>query len=104
MHVDAQARLAHAGMEADRLARARLHNLPPVELYNLKEDPQELVNLADKEPEVVKTLKARMEAFVERRMKETGKGDPIKEYWIGTDRRIGSVATAQKLQAQGAKK
>jgi len=74
------------------------HNKPPVELYNLVLDPLELDNLAGKEPQIVDQLRSRMMAWVERRVKETGKEDPILGYHIGTDRRIGSVATAKKLQ------
>ncbi len=74
------------------------HNKPPVELYNLVEDPLELNNLADKEPGMVKELRRRMNAWIKKRTKQTGKGNPILDYHIGTDRRIGSVATANKLQ------
>ncbi|HUT73745.1 MAG TPA: sulfatase [Armatimonadota bacterium] len=76
------------------------HHKPPLELYNLVLDPLELHNLAAQEPQIVDTLRARMMAWVERRVKETGKDDPILGYHIGTDRRIGSVATARKLQAR----
>jgi len=76
------------------------HNKPPVELYNLIEDPLELKNLAKKEKAVVEMLRSRMQAWVEKRVKETGKGDPILDYEIGLDKRIGNVGTAQKLQAR----
>ena len=76
------------------------HNKPPVELYNLVEDPGETVNLAEKEPELVQFLKARMVDWVNRRVQETGKPDPIMQYHIGLDRRIGSIATARQLQAR----
>jgi len=76
------------------------HNKPPVELYNLVEDPRELKNLAKQEKGVVEMLRARMMAWVEKRLKETGKGDPILDYQIGLERRIGTVGAAQKLQAR----
>ena len=60
--------------------------------------PLELNNLARKEPQVVDCLRARMMAWVERRVKETGKEDPILGHQIGLDQRIGSIATAKKLQ------
>jgi hypothetical protein len=47
---------------------------------------------------MVQTLKDRMLRWVERRMKETGKEDPIMGYELGTDHYIGSVAKAKKLQ------
>ena len=74
------------------------HGKPPVELYNLMVDPLELNNLAKRQPQVVEFLRARMMAWVERRIKETGKPDPILAYEIGTDKYIGSIATAKKLQ------
>ncbi len=74
------------------------HGKPPVELYNLVEDPLENHNLAEKEPEIVRTLKDRMTRWVDRRLKETGKPDPILGYEMGLDKRIGSIAVAQKLQ------
>ncbi len=76
------------------------HGKPPVELYNLKTDPLELTNLADKEPGVVKYLKERMEAWIAQRLKETGKVDPITLHELGLGKHIGSIAVAKNLQAR----
>lgn len=53
------------------------HFKPPVELYNLVEDPTESVNLAETRPEVVAHLRAEMDAWIAQREKETGLSDPI---------------------------
>jgi arylsulfatase A-like enzyme len=53
------------------------HFKPEIELYNLVSDPAENRNLAEKEPEVVKWLEARMAAHIARREKETGRRNPI---------------------------
>jgi arylsulfatase A-like enzyme len=74
------------------------HGKPAVELYNLLDDPTEQDNLADREPRIVQCLKDRMTAWVEKRLSETGKPDPILQYQIGTGPRIGSIAVAKKLQ------
>jgi len=74
------------------------HDKPPLELYNLVLDPLELKNLAKREKGMVDTLRGRITAWVERRVKETGKEDPIMGYQIGVDKYIGSIATAKKLQ------
>ncbi len=95
------------------------HFKPEVELYNLVEDPGENVNLAGKEPEVVRMLKDRMEAWIARREKETGKRNPMVTnlQWHGKEGQgpfssseaaynglyIGSVKTAERLQARDAK-
>ncbi len=76
------------------------HNKPPLELYNLIEDPEENHNLAEKEPEVLKSLLDRMHAYIQRRTEETGKGDPILNYHLGLDLRIGSIKVARDLQAR----
>ena len=76
------------------------HHKPPIELYNLIEDPTESNNLADKRPEVVKFMRDRMNAWIEKRCKETKKPNPILEYKIGMDKYIGSIASAKKLQAR----
>jgi arylsulfatase A-like enzyme len=53
------------------------HFKPPVELYNLVEDPGELVNLAESQPDMVALLKGRMEAWLAKREAETGLPNPI---------------------------
>ncbi len=53
------------------------HFKPPVELYNLVEDPDETVNLAEQEPAVVDMLRGRMERWIAKRESETGLPDPI---------------------------
>jgi len=80
------------------------HNKPPIELYNLIEDPEENHNLADEEPEIVETLKKRMISWVKKRMAETGKPDPIMGYHLGLDLKIGSIKAARDLQAVEEKK
>lgn len=79
------------------------HGKPPVELYNLIDDPLELRNLAETEPAVVELLRGRMRRWVERRLAETGKPDPILEYEIGLDRKIGSIRQARSMQANQGK-
>ncbi|NBX47690.1 MAG: hypothetical protein EBT22_10990 [Chloroflexi bacterium] len=76
------------------------HGFPPVELYHLPSDPDEKVNLADSEPEVVAFLIERMERWVAKRCAETGATDPILQYKMGLDRRIGSIGQARDLQAK----
>jgi arylsulfatase A-like enzyme len=53
-----------------------IYQKPPVELYYLPEDPGEQRNLATQRPEVVAALRAQMEAWVARRLEETGLPDP----------------------------
>lgn len=53
------------------------HFKPMVELYDLVSDPDENVNLADAEPEVVAYLRSRMEQWITRREQETGLPNPI---------------------------
>ena len=78
------------------------HNKPPIELYNLVEDPEENDNLAEEEPEVVEALKKNMDKWIKKRMSETGKPDPILGYHLGLDANktyIGSIKRARDLQA-----
>ncbi|WP_298983447.1 sulfatase family protein [Caldilinea sp.] len=53
------------------------HFKPPVELYNLFEDPEESVNLAETQPEIVAELERRMHAWIAKREAETGLPNPI---------------------------
>jgi arylsulfatase A-like enzyme len=92
------------------------HFKPAVELYNLVEDPTEYNNLADKEPEIVATLSARMDAWIAQRIAETGLPNPIENQgdWHGQagvgpfkssqqaydTLHIGTPRQAQQLQAK----
>ena len=76
------------------------HGKPSVELYNLVDDPEEAVNLADQQPEIVELLRGRMNAWIAQREKKTGKQNNIMNYELGTDLYIGSIATAKNLQAR----
>jgi arylsulfatase A-like enzyme len=53
------------------------HFKPPVELYNLVEDPEENRDLAESEPEMVALLRNRMERWIAKREQETGFTNPI---------------------------
>jgi arylsulfatase A-like enzyme len=95
------------------------HFKPPVELYNLAQDPAEYHNLAESEPGMVTLLQARMEAWIGRREQETGLPNPIYTQgdWHGkpgvgafTSSQqaydmlyIGDPATARRLQAEARK-
>ena len=92
------------------------HFKPPVELYNLAEDPDENVDLAKVYPDVVELLKGHMEAWIARREAETGLPNPIYHQgdWHGHEGvgafktsqqaydtlHIGDVSQAAKLQAK----
>jgi arylsulfatase A-like enzyme len=73
------------------------HWKPPVELYNLIEDPLEYHNLAEELPEVVALLKSRMEAWIAKRTSETGLPDPIYNQgdWHG-HAGVGSFTSSQQ--------
>jgi arylsulfatase A-like enzyme len=74
-----------------------VHFKPPVELYNLIEDPDENNNLAESEPEVVEMLRNRMEAWIARREQETGLPNPIYHQgdWHGHEG-LGSFTSSQQ--------
>ncbi len=73
------------------------HFKPPVELYNLIEDPLENTNLAESQPEMVAALKSRMEAWIARREQETGLPNPIHNQgdWHGHEG-VGPFKTSQQ--------
>lgn len=91
------------------------HFKPAVELYDLLLDPEENNNVADRNPDIVKTLTERMNAWIAKREKKTGRKDPMftQECWHGIkavgaaftssqqaydSMHIGSATQAQKLQ------
>ena len=95
------------------------HYKPQIELYNLIEDPQELNNLAAKNPETVAYLRKRMEDHIAKRTKATGRPNPMDTNldWHGkgcgaftssdqayNTMHIGDPEAARKLQAAKAKK
>jgi len=91
------------------------HFKPPVELYNLVEDPLELRNLASTEPGMVAALRERMESWIAMRERQTGRTNPMYTnlQWHGTAHEgpfetsqqaydtlhIGDVGAANRLQA-----
>lgn len=92
-----------------------IHFKPEVELYNLIKDPHELNNVAESEPEIVRALTARMEAFIKKRESETKRKNPIYTnlnwHGLGTgpfksseeaynSMYIGSIETAVSLQSK----
>jgi len=92
------------------------HFMPPVELYNLFEDPEETVNLAEAQPEIVAELTRRMNAWIAQREAETGLPNPIHnqpgwhgkegfDYFISSQQaydtlHIGDPAQAARLQSR----
>jgi arylsulfatase len=54
------------------------HNRPMQELFDLEADPTEQINLANQHPEIVAELKGRLDAWVAKRLAETGRTeDPV---------------------------
>jgi arylsulfatase A-like enzyme len=92
------------------------HFKPKVELYNLITDPDENDNVARQNPQVVKLLTSRMNAFIVRRKKEQGIENPMLTQgdWHGSEGvgafksskqayetlHIGDPKQAAKLQAK----
>ena len=89
------------------------HGRPMLELFDLAADPHEQLNVADAYPDVVQDLQGRLDAWLARRLAETGRDtDPLAEQGvcatrIGTpkpDEKVGPGATplAQRVgQAAG---
>ena len=92
------------------------HFKPPVELYNLVEDPLETIDVAKTHPDVVESLTERMESWIAKRERETGLSNPIHNQgdWHGLEGvgafkssqqaydslYIGDSSTARRLQAK----
>ena len=53
------------------------HFKPPIELYNLIEDPDENNNLAEDRPDIIATLQDRMQTWIAKRERETGLKNPM---------------------------
>ncbi|MFP3902657.1 MAG: sulfatase [Armatimonadota bacterium] len=70
-----------------------LHHRPQYELYDLREDPFEQNNLADREPQRVEQFLRQMQEFADMRLQETGRADPIMSQDI-TLTRVGNVDVA----------
>ena len=73
------------------------HFKPPVELYNMVEDPDENRNLAAERPDVVASLRGRMEAWIAKREAETGLSNPMLTQgdWHGI-KGVGAFETSQQ--------
>ncbi len=74
------------------------HFKPEVELYNLRNDPGESINLAESEPKVVAMLEGRMQAYIAQREKATGRTNPIatNPLWHGHESVGGPFASSQQ--------
>ncbi len=95
------------------------HFKPEIELYNLIEDPDENVNVAKKHPEIIKALKAQMDAHIAAREKDSGNADPMfnqpewhgikgVDYFTSSQQvydtlHIGDPEQAKKIQAEARK-
>jgi arylsulfatase A-like enzyme len=53
------------------------HFKPEVELYDLVADPNENHNVAEEQPDVAKMLEERMQAYIARRTRQTGRPNPM---------------------------
>jgi arylsulfatase A-like enzyme len=98
------------------------HFKPEVELYNLLEDPEENHNLAQQEKRIVAALEAKMQQWIRKREKQTGRPNPMSTNldWHGGAGghhgpfessqqaydclHIGDPATAKRLQAKEGQK
>jgi arylsulfatase A-like enzyme len=49
-----------------------LHHMPPRELYDVQNDPHELVNLYDERRDVADALEAELEAWIQQQLRKTG--------------------------------
>ena len=119
MHMDAQARWRTPQWKLIRALEPDFHYKPEVELYDLINDPGELNNVADENPETVAYLTERMLAHIARR-EETGRTNPMYTNlnWHGHGEggpfrssdeayntlHIGDPEAARRLQAQAGRR
>jgi len=92
------------------------HFKPEIELYDLEDDPEELTNVAEQNPDVAAELEQRMQDWIAKREKETGRENPMytNPQWHGCEAvpgpfessrqaydtlHIGDPEAARKLQA-----
>lgn len=73
------------------------HFKPEIELYNLIQDPDENVNLAEQNPDVVALLRGRMDAWIAKRTTETGLENPMLNQgdWHGKEG-VGAFTSSQQ--------
>ena len=73
------------------------HYKPPVELYNLIQDPDENENLVETHPDIVNVLETRMKNWILQREKETGLSNPIMNQgdWHG-HKGVGSFKSSEQ--------
>lgn len=73
------------------------HFKPEIELYHLISDPDENVNLAVQQPDVVAFLRGRMEAWIAKRTAETRRDNPMLNQgdWHGKEG-VGSFRSSQQ--------
>ena len=74
------------------------HFKPEVELYDLRKDPEELVNLAEEHPDVVADLERRMQDWIAKRESETGRKNPMDTnlHWHGSEEVPGPFESSQQ--------
>lgn len=89
--------MAHPEWKLITALEPDFHYKPAVELYNLVEDPTEYNNLAESQPEMVALLKSRMDAWIAKRMQETGLPNPILTQgdWHGIEG-VGAFKTSEQ--------
>jgi arylsulfatase A-like enzyme len=73
------------------------HFKPAVELYDLRQDPHEDHNLAEQKPDIVANLRQQMNAWIEKRQKQSGIENPIHTQgdWHGK-KGVGPFKTSQQ--------